>query len=103
VGRLVFDETLFHLHPKVRELLQLGVDAFIFDISQVQHCDSSGCGEIIAAYVAITKAGAVCAFVGPTARVLVVWERIRLTEVLKIVKSLPEAETFIQGRRKAAD
>jgi anti-anti-sigma factor len=99
-GRLVFDESLFKLHPKVRELLQQGADSFIFDCSQVPHCDSSGCGEIIAAYVAITKAGASAAFIDPTERVRVVWDRIRLLEILRIFKTIPEAETFFQERRK---
>ena len=94
-GRLVFEESLFALRARVRELLQSGVKGFIFDFGGVPHCDSSGCGELIGAYATIKKADAVLAFVHLTPRVRLLWERVRLTEVFNIFAALPEAENFV--------
>lgn len=95
-GRLIFDESLLTLRAKVRETLQSEVKGFVFDLSEVPHCDSSGCGEIIGAYAAICKAGASVAFVSPSPRVRVLWERIKLTEVFNLFDSLAEAENFVR-------
>ena len=95
-GRLVFEESLFTLRGKIRELLHSGVKAFVFDFSGVPHCDSSGCGEMISAYTTIRKADAALAFVQLTPRVLMLWERVRLTDVFDIFKTLTEAESFVR-------
>jgi anti-anti-sigma factor len=92
----VFDESLLTLREHVRELLHTGVKGFVLDFTDVPYCDSSGCGELIGAYTSIHKAGGLIAFVKPTARVRVLWERIRLTDIFKIFDTLAEAETFVR-------
>ncbi len=95
-GRMVFDEALFRMREHIRKLLQSGTKAFVLDVSKVSHCDSSACGEIISAYSSIAKAGGSLALVKPMERVRIIWTRIRLTEVLKIFETLPEAEEFVR-------
>lgn len=94
-GRLVFDESLFTLRPKIRELLESGIKAIVFDLGGVPHCDSSGCGEIIGAYTTIRKGNAAVAFVNLTPRVLILLERINITKILDIFDTLAEAESFL--------
>ena len=95
-GRLIFDDSLLSLREHVRRLLDAGLRRFIMDLSEVSHCDSSGCGEIIGAYASITKAGGAVAFLKPAERVRVLWTRIKLREVFSIFDTLPEAETFVR-------
>lgn len=95
-GRLVFEEPMFAIHPEVRELLESGVRAFIFDFSEVPHCDSSGCGELIGIHVTIRNGDARLAFACLTPRMRVLWERIKLTDVFAIFDTLSEAEDFVQ-------
>jgi len=95
-GKLIFDESLLALRENVRDLLRAGVKGFIFDFTDVPHCDSSGCGELIGAYTSISKAGGRVAFVHPTARVRVLWERIRLIDIFTIFNTLAEAEAFVR-------
>jgi anti-sigma B factor antagonist len=94
-GRLVFDESLFKLRPKIRELLESGVRKIIFDLSEVPHCDSSGCGEIMGAYATIRKANAAVAFASLTPRIRQLWERINVTRIFDIFDSIQEAENFL--------
>src|SRR3989442_13298721 len=95
-GKLIFDESLLALRENVRDLLRAGVKGFVFDFTEVPHCDSSGCGELIGAYTSIHKTGGLTAFVNPTARVRALWERIRLTDIFTIFETLAEAETFVR-------
>lgn len=91
----MFDESLFKLHPRVREFLESGVRAIIFDLSGVPHCDSSGCGEMIGVYTTIRKGNAAVAFVNLTPRVRVLWERINVTKIFDVFDSVLEAEHFL--------
>ncbi|HYR91512.1 MAG TPA: STAS domain-containing protein [Terriglobia bacterium] len=95
-GKLMFDESLMALRENVRDLLRAGVKGFVFDFTDVPHCDSSGCGELIGAYSSITKAGGRVAFVNPTARVRALWERIRLIDIFTIFGTMAEAEAFVR-------
>jgi anti-anti-sigma factor len=94
-GKLVFDESLFTVRPKVRQFLESGVKAIVFDLSGVPYADSSGCGEMIGAYTTIRKADARVVFVGLTPRIRQLWERINLLEIFDIFETLPEAEAFL--------
>ena len=98
-GRLVFDPALYTLRPGIKEILDSGAKAIIFDLAEVPHCDSSGIGEMIVAFTSIRKRGAAAAFVGLTPRVLVLWERINVTKVFDIFNTLPEAENFLAAAR----
>ena len=91
----MFDESLFTVRPKVRQLLESGIDAIVFDLSGVPHADSSGCGEMIGAYTTIRKAHARVAFVGLTPRIRQLWERINLVNIFDVFETLPEAEAFL--------
>lgn len=94
-GRLVFDESLFTLRPKIKGLLESGVKAIIFDLGEVSYCDSSGLGEMIGAYTTIRKHDAAIAFVKLTPKVRTLWERINITNVFDIFETVVEAETFL--------
>jgi anti-anti-sigma factor len=97
-GKLRFDESLFSLRPKIKELIESGIKSIVFDIHEVPHCDSSGCGEMIGAYTTIRKANANLAFVGLTPRMRVLWERINVIEIFDIFETLPEAEKFLKSK-----
>ena len=95
-GKLIFDESLLSLRDEIAQLLRSGVSRFIFDISGVPYCDSSGCGEIIAAYSTIRKTGGTVAVLSPTERVRVLWARIKLADVLPIFDRLEDAESYLR-------
>jgi len=94
-GKLVFDESLFSIRPKVRQLLDSGIKAIVFDLSGVPHADSSGCGELIGAYTTIRTAHGRIVFVGLTPRFQQLWERINLAGIFDIFATLQEAENFL--------
>ena len=94
-GKLVFDESLFTLRPRIRQILESGIKDIVFDLSGVPHADSSGCGEIIGAYTTITKAGGRLAFVRLTPRIRQLWERINLIQIFAVFETLAEAETYL--------
>ena len=96
-GRLIFDESLFSLRDEIGQLLKSGVSRFIFDVSAVPYCDSSGCGEIIGAYSSIRKAGGTVAVLNPNERIRLLWARIKLADVLSIFDRLEEAEAYVRG------
>lgn len=98
-GKLVFDESLYKLRPKLRELLDSGTRAIIFDLGEVSHCDSSGLGEMIGAYTTIRKHDAAVAFVNLTPKVRLLWERINISKVFDIFDTVPEAENFLTTGR----
>jgi len=98
-GRLEFDPTLYTLRPKIRGLLESGIRAIIFDLGEVPHADSSGCGEMIGAYTTIRKAEAAVAFVSLTPKVRLLWERINVTRIFDIFDTVEEAENFLKTRR----
>jgi anti-sigma B factor antagonist len=98
-GKLVFDESLYKLRPKLRELLDSGTNAIIFDLGEVTHCDSSGMGEMIGAYTTIRKHDAAVAFANLTPKVRLLWERINIATVFDIFDTLAEAENFLATRR----
>lgn len=95
--RMIFDESLFLLRRRVRELLDSGVLRYIIDISDVAYLDSSACGEMIGAYSSITKAQGSLAVVNPNPRVRTLWKRIRISEILNIFDSLEGAMKFVQA------
>ncbi len=97
-GKLVFDESLFTVRPKVRQILEAGIRAIVFDLSGVPHADSSGCGEMIGAFTTIRKADGRVAFVGLTPRIRQLWERINLVNIFDVFETLPEAEAFLSTR-----
>ena len=96
-GKIIFDETLFELREHVQELLQSGSRRFLIDLTDVPHIDSSGCGEVIRIYSSIVKANGVIAFANLAERVVVLWTRIKLTEVFKIFQTVDEAHTFLES------
>jgi len=99
-GRLIFDQSLLNLRREIGSFLQSGIKGFIFDVSGVPHCDSSGCGEIIGAYSTIRKEGGSVAVLNPTERVRLLWERIKLTEVFPVFNSLEEAESYLRAKAR---
>jgi anti-sigma B factor antagonist len=100
-GKLVFDESLYKLRPMLRELLDSGTKAIIFELAEVSHCDSSGLGEMIGAYTTIRKHDAAVAFASLTPKVRVLWERINITRVFDIFDTVAEAENFfLTGRSR---
>lgn len=98
-GRLEFDPALYTLRPKIRGLLESGIRAIIFDLGEVPHCDSSGCGEMIGAYTTMRKADAAIAFVNLTPKVRLLWERINVTKIFDIFDTVEEARNFLEARR----
>jgi anti-sigma B factor antagonist len=95
-GRLIFDPSLLGLRDEIGHFLDSGINRFIFDVSAVPHCDSSGCGEIIGAYSSIRKAGGTLVVLNPTDRVRLLWERIKLTDIFPMFDRLEDAEAYVQ-------
>jgi anti-anti-sigma factor len=94
-GKLIFDPSLLSLRDQISYFLKTGIKRFIFDISAVPYCDSSGCGEIIGAYSSVRKVGGNVAVLNPTERVLLLWTRIKLTDVFAIFERLEDAEKYV--------
>lgn len=97
-GKLIFDDSLLLLRHQVRTLLDRGQRQFILDITNVPHCDSSGCGEIIGVHASVTRAGGVIAIVGMSERIRTLWTRVRLLGIFKIYDTLSEALNQGQSR-----
>ncbi len=97
-GRMIFDESLFLFHRRIRDLLESGVRRYVVDISEVPHLDSSACGEVIRAYTSIAKAQGVLVFANPSERVRALWKRIKIIDILNISDSLDDAMKFVQSR-----
>jgi anti-anti-sigma factor len=95
-GRIVFDESLFLMRGHVQKALESGIRCFVLDISEVPHLDSSGCGELISVYSSIAKARGSLAIVNPGERVRLLLQRIGVTEILRIVDTLEEAERLVR-------
>ena len=89
-GNLAFDVSLYTLRPKIRDLLQSGVRYFVFDLANIGHCDSSGCGEMIGAYTTILKGDGKVAFASLSTRVQTLWERIKVTTIFNIFVTVQE-------------
>ena len=98
-GSMLFDQSLFELRDQVRKQLQANTRRFIFDVSEVPHLDSSGCGEVISTHSSIVKAGGVLAFVNPTGRVRILWTRIRILDILNIFDNLNDAQEFVRNSK----
>ncbi len=96
-GRLMFDESLLGLREHIAVLRDAGIKRYVFDMSNVPHCDSSGCGEMISAYASIRKSGGAAAFIRPSERVRIIWTRIRLTDVFPIFDTWAEADAYVRG------
>jgi anti-anti-sigma factor len=97
-GRLEFDPNLYTLRPTIRALLESGARAIIFDLGDVPHCDSSGCGEMIGAYTTMRKADAAIAFANLNPKVSLLWERINVTKIFDIFDTVEEARNFLETR-----
>jgi anti-anti-sigma factor len=95
-GRMIFDQSLLSLRDEIAHFLKSGINRFIFDVSAVPHCDSSGCGEIIGAYSSICKAGGTVAVVNPTDRVRTLWDRIKLTDMFPTFDRFEDAESYVR-------
>lgn len=92
----MFDESLLMLRGEVGKLLQAGIKFVIFDFSDVPHCDSSGCGEMIGAYTSIRRAGGNIAITAAGDRIRMLWKRIHLEGVFNLFTTIGEAESFLK-------
>ena len=55
IGKLTATRLNESLRGLVKEILSTGVYQIVIDLSQVDHMDSTGVGELVSAYTAVTK------------------------------------------------
>ena len=57
VGKLVMDRSAQHLKDKINSLISQGRTDIVLNLKDVPYIDSSGLGELVAAYGSVMKAG----------------------------------------------
>jgi anti-anti-sigma factor len=96
-GRMIFEDSLFILREHVQNAIGSGVRAFVIDLSEVSHLDSSACGELIRVHASVVKAEGSLAILNPVDRVRALLSRTGLISVFNVARSLEEAERLVRA------
>lgn len=84
-GNIRMGKDTVWLRHKLKALAERGAKQILLNMSDVTHVDSSGLGELVAAYTSVTKTGGELKLLNLTERV---------TELMVITKLLTVFETF---------
>ena len=90
-GRLIFGQESNALNQQIGQLREANVQQVLLDLSGVSFIDSSGIGELIAAFTALRKAGGTLKLCSPTQQVSEVFKIVSLPKVIEICSTQQEA------------
>jgi anti-sigma B factor antagonist len=90
-GKITMGRECQKVEQTVKDLLQQNFKKLIFDITAVDHIDSTGVGILAYGFGAVTRAGGILRVVGAGGKVLHVLQITRLTSVLPLCDSIDAA------------
>ena len=90
-GKITMGRECQKVEQTVKDLLQQNFKKLIFDITAVDHIDSTGVGILAYGFGAVTRAGGILRVVGAGGKVLHVLQITRLTSVLPMCDSIDAA------------
>ncbi len=96
VGRLVMDRSAQHLKDKINSLISQERTHIVLDLKDVPYIDSSGLGELVAAYGSVKKAGGALKLLNVTSRNHDLLSITRLVTVFESFDSEAEAVRSFQ-------
>jgi anti-sigma B factor antagonist len=96
VGRLVMDRSAQHLKDKINSLISQERIHIVLDLKDVPYIDSSGLGELVAAYGSVRKAGGALKLLNVTSRNHDLLSITRLVTVFESFDSEAEAVRSFQ-------
>jgi anti-sigma B factor antagonist len=96
VGRLVMDRSAQHLKDKINSLISQERTHIVLDLKDVPYIDSSGLGELVAAYGSVMKAGGALKLLNVTSRNHDLLSITRLVTVFESFDSEAEAVRSFQ-------
>jgi len=99
-GKIVYGPECRQIEWLTAELLEEGERKIVFDISRVNHLDSSGVGIIVMCSGKVKEAGGELRFAGAEGHVKTV---LKITEVGKIVALYPSRAEALEGFSGTAD
>jgi anti-sigma B factor antagonist len=91
VGKLVMDRSAQHLKDKINSLISQERTHIILNLKDVPYIDSSGLGELVAAYGSVMKAGGALKLLNVTSRNHDLLSITRLVTVFESFDSEAEA------------
>ena len=96
VGKLVMDRSAQHLKDKINSLISQERTHIVLDLKDVPYIDSSGLGELVAAYGSVMKAGGALKLLNVTSRNHDLLSITRLVTVFESFDSEAEAVRSFQ-------
>jgi anti-sigma B factor antagonist len=96
VGRLVMDRSAQHLKDKINSLISQERTHIVLDLKDVPYIDSTGLGELVAAYGSVMKAGGALKLLNVTSRNHDLLSITRLVTVFESFDSEAEAVRSFQ-------
>jgi anti-sigma B factor antagonist len=88
-GRFVMGSDCQQVDREIEAHISRDEKSFIFDLSAVDHCDSSAIGQIVKSYSKLKKSGGTLRLAGVKGMVDGV---LRLTQVHKVIEIFPTAQ-----------
>jgi anti-sigma B factor antagonist len=96
-GKITMGRECQKVEQTVQELLRANSKKLIFDITAVDHIDSTGVGILAYGFGAVSRAGGILRVVGAGGKVLHVLQITRLTSVLPLCDSVDAACQSMAG------
>jgi anti-sigma B factor antagonist len=96
VGKLVMDRSAQHLKEKINSLISQERTHIVLNLKDVPYIDSSGLGELVAAYGSVMKAGGALKLLNVTSRNHDLLSITRLVTVFESFDSEAEAVRSFQ-------
>jgi anti-sigma B factor antagonist len=97
-GQLTIGEPVGLFKNTVQEEIDRGERHFVINLGQVSHVDSSGLGQLIAAYVSIRKQPGNVVLLNLTARIK---DLLQMTKLLTVFESFSDEARAVEAAKKA--
>jgi anti-sigma B factor antagonist len=96
VGKLTATRLNESLRGLVKDILASGIYQIVIDMDKVEHMDSTGVGELVSAYTAVTKEKGALFLYNVNDNVSELLQTTNLLDIFNIVKSdSPEVKPFL--------
>jgi|SRR5690349_17666534 anti-sigma B factor antagonist len=98
VGKISLGRESQRIETMVQDLLRQNEKKIIFDVSRVDHMDSTGIGIIAYCFGTLNRSGGEMRIAGAAGKVLHLLQITRLDNVLPLCGSIEEARASMAGR-----
>ncbi|MGH9325147.1 MAG: STAS domain-containing protein [Terriglobia bacterium] len=98
-GRITLGEDLAELRQMIRNLLAQGQKQILLDLGDVTYIDSSGIGELVSGFTAVSNQGGQLKLLNLTKRV---HDLLQITKLLTVFEVYDDEPTAIASFHKAA-